>query len=521
MILDVTQGSPEWLQARKNYFCASDAPVVMGTSKHGTRAQLLRLKASGDEREVSEWVQRNLLDRGHELEAAARLIVEERLGDELYPVVAVDEGNWLLASSDGITMDGRTGFEHKSWNAELAAAVKAGEVPASHYWQLEHQFLVFPLLERILFVVSDGTPERFECVEYRRVPGRAEQLIAGWKQFEQDLKTFTPAEVPPPVRATPVKGLPAVSIQVNGKLALIDNLAEFGARLKAYVADLNKEPDDDQGFADAEHAVKVLKEAEERLKAAEASALAQTASIDEMRRTVAHYVETARTTRLLLEKVVTQRKQQIRQEICQEARAALDAYLDELNQRIGMRYLQAVPADFPGCIKGLKTLTSIRDAVDNELAKARREADLLAHRIEMNLHAIREAKADFLFADEAQLVLKEVDTVKMTVTLRVNEHRAKEKAREEQLRAEAQQRAMAEAERRIAVADPVPATLPGPGAMKVLDLRAGAGHVASRPSDDEIINLLCSHYDVGATTAIEWLRSMNLDTVQKRLAVPF
>jgi predicted phage-related endonuclease len=47
-ILNLTQGSPEWLATRAQHFCASDAPAMMGVSKYKTRSDLLREKATLD-----------------------------------------------------------------------------------------------------------------------------------------------------------------------------------------------------------------------------------------------------------------------------------------------------------------------------------------------------------------------------------------------------------------------------------------------------------------------------------------
>ena len=82
------------------------------------------------------------------------------------------------------------------------------------------------------------------------------------------------------------------------------------------MAAIDKEPSDDQGFADAESAIKTFQNAQDALEAAEANALAQTSDIDDMRKTVKLYADTARTTRLMLEKMVKARKESIRDGDC-------------------------------------------------------------------------------------------------------------------------------------------------------------------------------------------------------------
>ena len=41
-VLDVVQGTPEWLAARARHFCASEAAAMLGLSSHRSRQALLR-----------------------------------------------------------------------------------------------------------------------------------------------------------------------------------------------------------------------------------------------------------------------------------------------------------------------------------------------------------------------------------------------------------------------------------------------------------------------------------------------
>jgi predicted phage-related endonuclease len=43
-LLNLVQGTDEWLDARLNHLCASEAPVMMGASSFMSRNQLLDLK---------------------------------------------------------------------------------------------------------------------------------------------------------------------------------------------------------------------------------------------------------------------------------------------------------------------------------------------------------------------------------------------------------------------------------------------------------------------------------------------
>ena len=116
---NVTQGGDEWLALRAGYFTASEASAMMGASKKVSRSELLRMKATGDEQEFSRWVQENLLDKGHEIEALARPIAEKIIGEELYPATAIDDDGYLLASYDGLDMMEAACWECKWWEQRV------------------------------------------------------------------------------------------------------------------------------------------------------------------------------------------------------------------------------------------------------------------------------------------------------------------------------------------------------------------------------------------------------------------
>ena len=435
-IHDTQQGSAEWLALRARHFTASEAPAMMGASQYMSRSALLQQKHSGIEPELDAATER-LFAAGRAAEAARRPAAEAIVGDELFPAVGTLEvdGLPLLASFDGITLDGGTIYEHKLANAHAAEHVRStGEPPMAHVWQIEHQLLVSGA-SVALYELSDGGEPAAFCW-YRSRPERRAALIAGWRQFAADLAAYTPTAPAGPVVAAPVETLPALSLRVDGALAVVSNLDLFGEHLRRFVAGLPKQPSTDQEFANAEAACKVLQRAQDALEQAESAALAQTASIEQMRRMVADYVEIARSTRLLLERVVKQRKEQLRAEIVARAQQALAEHIERLNARLGRPYMPTVPADFGTAIKGKKTLDSIRSAVDQVLAHAKIAANERHAAIEANMATLRgHAEHAFLFADEAQLVLKLPDDLSAVVQQRIAAHAAAEAKRIEAERA--------------------------------------------------------------------------------------
>ncbi len=444
---NIQQGSPQWHAARAQRFTASQAPAMMGASKYTTRDALLREKKTGIAPEVTPEQQR-LFDRGHQAEDQARAIAEEILGEDLFPVTAVsDADDRLLASFDGITMDERTAFEHKLYNAKLADAIACGDLEPHYYWQLEHQLLVSGA-DQVLFACSDGTRDTFTATQYTSVPERRAALIAGWAQFEKDLAAYEPTEQAAPVTAAPVESLPAVVVQVQGALTVGGNLTAFGDALRSFIERIPRKPETDQQFADAEAACKALKKAEDALTQAEDGALAQISDVELMRRTVADLKELARSTRLATEKLVKAEKDARRTEKVMAARQAFETHVTRLQMDIkGVRLIVPMP-DFGGSIKGLSSLASIDDKLTAALIAGKAEANTLASRISGNLQTLDSVPAyAHLFADRQELAYKDAETLELLMQKRVDAEAARIEAERERIRQEEERKAHEAAER--------------------------------------------------------------------------
>lgn len=460
--LDLIQGSEEWQAARAKYFTASEAPAMLGLSKYQTRQDLLRQKATGHTPEVDSAKQR-LFDRGHAAEAAARPIVEEIIGDELFPSTGVleVEGLPLLASFDGITMDETIVWENKLSNASLIDDLTAGELDG-HYWsQLEQQLLVSGA-EKAYFTASDGTAENTLGMWYKSVPKRRQQLISGWKQFAEDLSNYQHVEVIPAAVAAPTEGFGALVLQVEGRVVAC-NIDAFRAGASDFLSRLPKpeELNSDQDFANAESAVKACTEAESKIKAAKDAGLAQMSEVDTVFRVADQIVAEIKAARLSLEKSVELRKASIRGEIVQSGKDRFADHIYALNKRLGRVMMPLVPADFVGAIKGKRTVVSLQNAVDTVLANSKIAANEIADKIQANLATLDEHKDHaFLFNDVASLAMKANDDLQNVIKLRIAEHQAEQQRkleaerekirREEQARAEREQQEKAAAEKREA-----------------------------------------------------------------------
>lgn len=463
--LDLIQGTPEWKAHRARHFNASDAPAMLGCSPYTTRAELLRRMHTGLEAEVDRATQIRF-DNGHRLEALARPLAEEFIGEELYPVTGT-EGN-LSASFDGLTLMEDTGFEHKALSSELKKFFQSGapmsELPKHYRVQMEQQLLVSGA-QRVLFMSSNWDGE--ELVEefhewYYPDPALRAEIIAGWKQFAEDLANYRAAPAAAPmVVAEPVQALPSVSVVVEGSIIIRENFDAFEAAMRDFVQHrLIRAPKTDQDFADLEVQIKAMKGAEAALDTAEAGWIAQIEAVSTAKRRKDMLRALVRDNRLLSEKLMASEKERRRGEIVAAGVSALQAHVAAMNRRLGKPYMPSIQADFGGAIKGKSSLAKMEDAVASELARAKIAANAAADQIQENLAALQELASEhtFLFADTAQLVQKAPDHCRAVITARIAEHRAAEERRleaerqriraEEEARAQRQQQEREAAERR-------------------------------------------------------------------------
>lgn len=425
--INVLQGSPEWHAARASHDCASDASAAMGKSIYKTRNEYLAEKKFGVTKEHDPATLRRFAD-GHETEATARVIVEAMIGQDLYPVVCVSDDDKMLASVDGMTMGEDILFEHKRYNESLANDVRSGNLKPHYFWQLEHQLLVTGA-EKVIFVCSDGATDNFEYMEYVSVPSRRAALIAGWEQFHKDLETFEMPQAKAEVIGRAPDQLPALRIEISGAVKT-SNLSDFKAAAVAVFGNIKKDLVTDEDFADAEKTVKWCSDVESKLDAAKQHALSQTSSIDELFRAIDEIKETARQTRLNLEKKVKAEKENRKVALVREYGEQFNTYCNELRTKVGVQFVCFMHGD--EAIKGLKSLDSMREKLGARLLQAKLEANEIASRIEANRKVMDQFDAGTLFPDFAAAALRPEEDFANLVKARVDQRREAEERRKQQ-----------------------------------------------------------------------------------------
>jgi predicted phage-related endonuclease len=448
-ILNLIQGSDEWLAARLNYLGGSEAPMMMGDSKFMSRGQLLDLK-KGWQANPNPYFLEKLFAKGHDHEEMAREVTELEYCEDFPPIVGLTDVGLsvpLISSYDGLNCDNLV-WEHKDWNLILAANVKNGILEAQYYWQLEHQMLVADANE-VLFTCSDGGDENRISMLYISVPERREALIKGWKQFLADLETHQlEAKSESIVAEVEKSSFPTFQVSFqDGKI--VSNINEYVPQLKMLADEqMSTLLESDQDFADKEAFNKRVKKGRADLKAICANIKAEYVSLAEFN----SFAEQADS---ILQKLQSHGDTQVKNEkirkkdaIVDAAKTALSDHLEQLSKSICDYRITVAPIDWVAVMKNKRLVSSMQESANLALAKAKIEAVEIAELVQMNQASMSELASEhfFLFSDVNSLLLKQNEDFVNLVKYRINVHEQAEAKKLEDQRIQLEKEAAEKAE---------------------------------------------------------------------------
>lgn len=182
------QNTQEWIEMRKNYIGASDAPIIMKVSPWRTPFQLWEEKLG-----VGKKQQENSSMRyGKENEEKARLAYEAHTGNLVTAdIIFHPTRSYAMASLDGINMNGDLIVEIKNANQKDHEMAKSGKVPDKYFPQLQHQLDCLPgaVLHYWSFYNNEGV-----LVEVERDEEYISQLVLEEGKFWDLVEAF---ESPP------------------------------------------------------------------------------------------------------------------------------------------------------------------------------------------------------------------------------------------------------------------------------------------------------------------------------------
>lgn len=180
------QGTPEWIALRKTCITSTDSSILLGINPWCTPLKLyLRKKGL-----IPDIESNAAMERGKALEEPARKWFEEKTANIMFPCVRFHkEHKFLMASLDGMTIEGDAIVEIKCPGEKTHALALQGEIPDYYMAQIQHQLLVTGL-DMAYYVSFDGKDG--VIIEIKRNKDMINQILKLAIEFHNCLINNTP-----------------------------------------------------------------------------------------------------------------------------------------------------------------------------------------------------------------------------------------------------------------------------------------------------------------------------------------
>jgi len=179
-IINLEQGSPQWLSYRQKHIMATDAGIILGLNNFKDMHQLWQEKMGFIEPEP---VNQAML-RGQMLEPIARDLLCEQLDIEFEPMVVESSYYpWMGASLDGICKRHACICEIKCMKLQKHLQVSDENIDPCHYAQMQHQMCCAEVAVAYYASYHPDAPEPLAvAIVYRNEP-YIKSMIEKEKEF--------------------------------------------------------------------------------------------------------------------------------------------------------------------------------------------------------------------------------------------------------------------------------------------------------------------------------------------------
>lgn len=161
-IVNLEQGTEDWLKWRRSGFTSTDAEVLLGVSLHLTPADLLLNKKSNDFAPITDNI---FIEHGSMTEPIARAFFEKSTGITFTPLcVEHPELSHIKSSLDGWSFDLNVGLEIKCPYFFGSFKKQKEDVPEYYYTQAQHHMFATQT-DRWLFYSYYGNSENLRVIE--------------------------------------------------------------------------------------------------------------------------------------------------------------------------------------------------------------------------------------------------------------------------------------------------------------------------------------------------------------------
>jgi len=187
--VELKQGTQEWLDWRAERYTASHAAAAMGISPFFPKTPLELHQCKLGQNPVVTAAMRD----GSRLESDARERIEQNIGEPLPPACyqATVDGMPFGASLDGINDDGTVAVEIKvPAKGTKSTLWRSRSVPEHYLAQIAHQFICWPTLEVIHFVIFAKDTEGLVWHRVERSAAPIPEVLSAWSAFHESRVNF-------------------------------------------------------------------------------------------------------------------------------------------------------------------------------------------------------------------------------------------------------------------------------------------------------------------------------------------
>lgn len=178
---DVKQGTEEWLRLRLGKFTASDAQAIANNGK-GLDTLVLEKVAETITQKLPKQYTNDDIERGHELEMAARNLYEVETGKVVTEVAFVELNERIGCSPDGcVGDDGLVEFKCKN-DVNFVRYLLDGKIDPAHEWQMQMQMHVMNRQWVDYVIYNENFPNPIKIVTVNRDEVKIAKLVAGLAQ---------------------------------------------------------------------------------------------------------------------------------------------------------------------------------------------------------------------------------------------------------------------------------------------------------------------------------------------------
>jgi putative phage-type endonuclease len=178
-IINLEQGTPEWLSWRKTVITATDCSCIMGNNPWTTAYQCWQKKLGL----IEETKSSPAMERGKRLEPIARERFIALYGIQVDPIVVESsEFDFLGASLDGLSKCGQYILEVKTGGQNLLEMAKQGIIPQYYMDQMQHQLLVTKA-KKCFYQVTHEDHEKEIIIDVYPDPTFADRFLPKAREF--------------------------------------------------------------------------------------------------------------------------------------------------------------------------------------------------------------------------------------------------------------------------------------------------------------------------------------------------